>query len=95
MHCYALMEISCIDENDAFYEQTNANQKTISRGDIVIAMGNLNAKVGFDNILLRHAVRRHDIFDCNKNGERFVNFYKFQRSVLGTERRLFKFNTCL
>ena len=47
IQCYAPTELA--DEKDEFYIRLNAVYGSIPRGDIVLVMGDLNAKVGVGN----------------------------------------------
>ena len=49
IQAYAPTNESTDDEKDDFYEQLHATFDTCNRHDIVIVMGDLNAKVGHDN----------------------------------------------
>ena len=44
------LELSDNNEKDEFYSRLNAVYGSTPRGDIVIAMGDLNAKVGVGNL---------------------------------------------
>lgn len=44
-------------------------------------MGDLNAKVGFDNILFGHVMEKHGFASHNHNGDRFVAFRSLHRLV--------------
>ena len=46
---YAPTNESTDDERDDFYDQLQATSDTCKRHDVVIVMGDLNAKVGEDN----------------------------------------------
>lgn len=49
VQCYAPTEVSDIETNQELYEQLVATSKDLHRSDIVILMGDFNAKVGQDN----------------------------------------------
>ena len=63
--------------NSAIYDKT-------PRGDIVMVMGDLNAKVGQDNYMLKHVMGIHGIGARNVNGERFVDFCSANHVIGGT-----------
>lgn len=46
-------------EKEAFHEKLNAAKEKCLKDDIVIMMGDLNAKVDADNTLLRHVIEKH------------------------------------
>lgn len=71
---YVATEIFNIKENNAFYERLYAVQKRLPKGGIVIMVGDLRAKVDYDNIFFRHLLARHNLADLSNNGEKFVDF---------------------
>lgn len=71
MQSYALKETSNAEETEAYNEQLNAGEKMLPKEDMVIVTRELNAKVGFDSILLENFRRKYDREDRNGNGDRF------------------------
>lgn len=51
-----MKETSDAEQKEAFYEQDNAVQKGLPKGNNVIRMGQTDAKVGSDNTLLGHVM---------------------------------------
>ena len=70
---YAPTEQASIDEKDAFYSLLEHILDDIARSDIVICMGDANAKVGSNNTNLESIMGTHGIGDMNENGEYFTN----------------------
>ena len=66
-----------------FYSRLNAGYGSTPRGDIVIVMGVLNAKVGLNNSGVEYDVRRHGVGVRNDNGGRFVDFCSTFHLVIG------------
>lgn len=53
-------------KKDVFYEG-----RRFAKGDIAVVMSDLNPKLGSNNILLGHVIRKHGLGDYNDNGWRF------------------------
>lgn len=49
-------------------------QVELSKGNIVVVMGNLSVKVGSDSMLLGHVMRYKSLGNRNENSERFLDF---------------------
>lgn len=64
--------ISDVVKREISYEQLNAVQERLSKENMRIVLGNLNAKVDSDNILVEHTMRKHVVGDGNDNGGRFA-----------------------
>ena len=58
---YAPTNESTDDEKDSFYGQLQATFDTCNRHDIIIGMGDLNAKVGDDNKVTEGIMRKHGL----------------------------------
>lgn len=57
-------------------------QERLSKGDIMIVIADLNAKVGSDLLSLPgHVMRRHGAGDRTNNAERFIDFCSFNASI--------------
>lgn len=63
----------------------NAVGERLLRGDIVFMMHDLNAKLGVNDALFGHVIKKHGTDDCNHNGEWFVDFGGFHSLVVGIE----------
>ena len=66
---YAPTNESTDDEKDDFYDQLQATFDTCNRHDIVIVMGDLNAKVGEDNRDMEGVMGIHGLGNINDNRE--------------------------
>ena len=51
--------------------------------DLVIIMGDFNAKIGSDNIAREQVMGRHGEGEINANGELFVDMSAFNSLVIG------------
>lgn len=69
---YAPTEESELAKKDNFYNQLNSVISKVQKGDILMLMGDLNAKVGSDNSNLEHVMGKHGLGVRNDNGDRFV-----------------------
>ena len=65
IQAYAPTNESTDDEKDDFYEQLQATFDTCNRHDIVIVMGDLNAKVGHDNKDMEGIMGKHGLGNIN------------------------------
>lgn len=83
IQCYAPTENATQEKKDDFYNQLTAVYNNTPRGDIIIVMGDLNAKVGSVNDSLKHVMGKHGLGSRNDNGERFVEFCSMNQLVIG------------
>lgn len=51
----------------------NADQEGLPKGNIVIKIVDLNIKIGSDNTLLGHIMKKNCLRDCINSGERFAD----------------------
>jgi len=56
---------------EEFYQQIHETITTVRKRDVIIVMGDMNAKVGPNNEGLEHVMGRHGIGNMNENGELF------------------------
>jgi hypothetical protein len=57
--------------------------KSVSKKDLLIVTGDLNAKVGLSNVGLEHIMGKHSQGEINNNGELFVDFCASNDLVIG------------
>ena len=81
--CYFPSELADDNVKDEFYSRQNAVYGSTPRGQIVIVMGDLNAKVGVGNSDVEYVVGRHGVGVRNDNGVRFVDFCSTYHCVIG------------
>nr|KAG5707675.1 hypothetical protein BaRGS_003250 [Batillaria attramentaria] len=62
------------EEKEEFYEQLQTTVDKCNKHDIVIIMGDLNAKVGDNNKDTEEIMGKHGMGSMNKNGERLCDF---------------------
>ena len=83
IQCYAPTNDGSEDEKEDFYWQLQAETESTPRHDLLIVMGDLNAKVGKDNTDLERTMGVHGAGVRNENGERLVEFAAMNNLVIG------------
>ncbi|KAJ8709293.1 hypothetical protein PYW07_009119 [Mythimna separata] len=83
VQCYAPTNASSEDTKDDFYNALNATLRSIKRQDIVIVMGDLNAKVGRVNAGRERHMGTQGLGVCNENGDRFIDFCQNHDLTIG------------
>ncbi|XP_035677191.1 uncharacterized protein LOC118416215 [Branchiostoma floridae] len=81
--CYAPTNDAEDDIKDEWYEQVQREISKTPQHDMLIIMGDLNAKVGSDNSGREDAMGRHGCGSINDNGERLVDLCLSNRLVIG------------
>lgn len=81
--CYAPTEMSSQDEKEVFYASLCATIEEVKKSDIVILMGDLNAKVGNDNRGYENIMGKHGLGTSNDNGELFMDTCVAYKLVIG------------
>ena len=70
IQCYAPTYDREDTDKDAFYQQLQAEVDAVLRQDLTIVVGDLNDKVGSDNMYCDRAMGKHGCGTRNENGER-------------------------
>nr|XP_021199035.2 LINE-1 retrotransposable element ORF2 protein [Helicoverpa armigera] len=83
VQCYAPTNPASEEDKDDFYSALNLTLKNIRKQDIVIVMGDLNAKVGTDNDGCQRHMGTHGMGVRNGNGERFLEFCQDNDLTIG------------
>ncbi|VDP79134.1 unnamed protein product, partial [Schistosoma mattheei] len=83
IQCYAPINDSNDNIKDQFYERLQSIIEKCPRKDLIILVGDLNAKVGIDNTEYEDVMGRHGLGERNENGERFANLCAFNKFVIG------------
>ena len=81
--CYAPTNTSHEEEKIKFYNQLQDTVNKIPKRDILILMGDMNAKVGKDNTGREREMGTHGLGMMNENGEIFADFCTFNELVIG------------
>ena len=72
--CYAPTNDFSEDEQDQFYYSLKSVEEEVPNYDVLVLMGELNAKIGNENLGLERAKGKHGCGKVNENGERLVDF---------------------
>lgn len=83
VQCYAPTNNAAEELKDNFYSALNSTLKNIRKQDIVIVMGDLNAKVGTDNAGCERHMGKNGLGVRNENGERFLEFCQSNDLTIG------------
>jgi len=81
--CYAPTNNTKEEDKSNFYAQLQAVVDKVPRRDMLILMGDMNAKVGSDNTDGKQVMGRHGISDRNENGEMLIDFCALNDLVIG------------
>ena len=74
IQCYSPINDDNDEEKDEFYEALNGVTTTIPKHDVLIVVGDMNAKVEEDNTGLEYVMGQQGKGVRNNNGERLVDF---------------------
>ncbi|XP_011437187.3 craniofacial development protein 2 [Magallana gigas] len=74
IQCYSPTNDACDDEKDTFYNLLQSVLHRTPKHDMVIVIGDLNAKVGQDNTGKEACMGAHGIGQLNENGEHLLDF---------------------
>ena len=72
IQCYAPTNDTDESITDTFYEQLQAEVRLVPRHDLLVVMGDLNAKVGNNNTNMDRVIGKYGCGTINDNGERLV-----------------------
>ena len=71
------------DENDKFYSDLQATMNDVSSKDMLIIMGDFNARVGQDQQhVIRSGVRPFKVDIENQNGTRLIDFCEINNVII-------------
>ena len=79
---YASMDEANVEDKENFYEQLQTVVDSVHKDDILLVMGDLNAKVGEDNERYENIIGSHGVGERNDNGERLVDFCRLNNLVV-------------
>ena len=74
IQCYAPTNNAEPNEKEEFYNKLQAVVEKAPNRDIIIIMGDLNAKVGRNNASIERIMGKEGLGDVNENGEELVDF---------------------
>ena len=81
--CYAPTNTSEEEDKKSFYAQLQSVLDKIPNRDMLILMGNMNAKVGPDNTDREREMGRQGLGEMNENGEMLADFCSTNSLVIG------------
>ncbi|XP_048743177.2 craniofacial development protein 2-like [Ostrea edulis] len=83
IQCYAPTNDAEEEIKDDFYEQLQMVVSKVPQHDMLLMMGDLNAKVGADNTDCERSMGKHGCGIRNDNGERLIDFCLNNNLVIG------------
>ncbi|CAH2098177.1 unnamed protein product [Euphydryas editha] len=83
VQCYAPTNSASEELKDDFYSALNTTLRNIRKQDIVIVMGDLNAKIGTGNAGYERHMGKQGLGVRNENGERFLEFCQNNDLTIG------------
>ena len=83
IQCYAPTNQAEDESKDEWYEQLQRAVSKVPHHDMLLIIGDMNAKVGSDNSDRETAMGRHGCGEINNNGERLVDFCLNNNCVIG------------
>ena len=83
IQCYAPTNDKDEEIKERFYRELQATMDRTNRKDITILMGDLNAKVGAENMGYEEVMGKHGIGLMNDNGEMFADFCAMNNLAIG------------
>jgi hypothetical protein len=81
--CYAPTEDADEEEKDVFYDKLQEIIDETPSHDMLLLMGDLNAKVGTENKGRENTMGKQGIGECNNNGERLTTLCQENNLVIG------------
>ena len=66
--------VQAVAPSDAFYDQLQSVVAAVPPRDMLLVLGDFNARVGTDFQSWRSVIGPHGMGDCNRNGERLLDF---------------------
>ena len=83
IQCYAPTNDAEEEKKDDFYQQLQATIDRRGAKDIMVIMGDFNAKIGTDNTGYEDIMGTHGVGQMNENGERFADLCALNQLVIG------------
>jgi len=74
VQCYAPTNDASEEEKDRFYSSLRGVVEEVPTHDVLVVMGDFNAKIGRENTGLERVIGKHGCGEMNENGERLIDF---------------------
>ena len=82
LQCYAPTEPADKEAKNELYNLLQEQISRVPKHDILIVMGDMNAKVGLENKGYESCIGKFGLGDRNNNGERFLDFCRENNMVI-------------
>ena len=83
IECYASTEDKDLSVKETFYSQLDQTLAKIPKQDMVVLMGDFNAKVGSSNDNAEHVMGKHGLGTRNENSELLIDVCSSHNLVIG------------
>ena len=83
IQCYAPTNEALMEDKEDYYEQLQTTLDCVPRRDLIVVMGDMNAKVGKENESRELIMGKHGVGEENENGELFTDFCSYNDLVIG------------
>jgi hypothetical protein len=83
IQCHAPTEETEKTKIEEYYQHLSDTIRKIGKRDIIMMMGDMNAKIESNNEELQHVMEQHAMREMNENGELFVNLCASYDLVIG------------
>ncbi len=83
LQCYAPTNEADMEEKEDWYDQLQSAISKVPQHDMLLVIGDMNAKVGADNSDCEGTMGSHGCGDINDNGERLVDLCMNNNLVIG------------
>ncbi|KAK3540972.1 hypothetical protein QTP86_007688 [Hemibagrus guttatus] len=80
---YAPINAAAEEDKDQFYSTVQAALEDIPGHDVLLLMGDFNARVGSNNLDRERIMGRHGEGECTENGERLIDLCEENNLVIG------------
>ena len=72
-----------MEEKNSFYDQLQDEINATPKHDLIMVIGDLNAKVGSDNLAWKMTMGKHGVGNKNENGVRLLEFCTTNDLIIG------------
>ena len=63
-----------VSASEAFYDQLQSTLSSVPSSDLLVILGDFNARVGSDHSTWNLVIGPHGTGECNENGEQLLDF---------------------